>query len=284
MHIKILRSIVTTCKEEMEHFQIIKYEMKNAIIMRQNSFMHEVEMQKLFKDDQMIRPMVDFVPSSEPGGPLMILKPFEQTLWEARNTRPFSVPEIKWIMKGVLLGLYTVHIKDLVYTDLKMENVGMQGFENDRPNENIRNLIVRLSDCGPISKPSQREVTSLTYRSPEIHFGKPWSQSCDIWSWGIILAQLFLARVDFKKPGMYDNISAGSLEEKAKAIRDALAIDFNLHSVPYYAQDERISKLLPQPQPDTAYMWANSMFESGVAAEAQILETGYLEESNSLCS
>lgn len=32
--------------------------------------------------------------------------------------------------------------------DLKMENVGMQGFENDRPNENIRNLIVRLSDCG----------------------------------------------------------------------------------------------------------------------------------------
>lgn len=102
---------------------------------------------------------------------------------------------------------------------------------------------------------------------------------------------------------MYDNISAGSLEEKAKAIRDALAIDFDLHSVPYYAQDERISKLLPQPQPDTAYMWANSMFESGVAAEdiqflalvlqpdpnkrlvaAQILETGYLEESNSLCS
>ncbi|KAG5302212.1 serine/threonine protein kinase [Histoplasma ohiense] len=149
--------------------------------------MHEVEMQRLFKDDQMIRPMVDFVPSSEPGGPLMILKPFEQTLWEARNTRPFSVPEIKWIMKGVLLGLYTVHMKDLVYTDLKMENVGMQGFENDRPNENIRNLIVRLSDCGAISKPSQREVTSLTYRSPEIHFGKSWSQTCDIWSWGIIV-------------------------------------------------------------------------------------------------
>lgn len=81
-----------------------------------SAFAHEVEMQRLFKDDQMVRPMVDYVPSSEPGGPLMILKPFEQTLWEARNTRPFSVPEIKWIMKGVLLGLYTVHMKGLVYT------------------------------------------------------------------------------------------------------------------------------------------------------------------------
>lgn len=96
---------------------------------------------------------------------------------------------------------------------------------------------------------------------------------------------------------MYDSISTGSHGEKAKVIRDALAIDFDLHSVPYYAQDEQISDLLPQPQPDMAYMWANSMFESGIAAEdiqflalvlqpdpnkrlvaAQILETGYLDE------
>lgn len=97
---------------------------------------------------------------------------------------------------------------------------------------------------------------------------------------------------------MYDNINIGSQdeEEKAKAIRDALAIDFDLHSVPYYAQDEQVSKLLPQPQPDRAYMWANSLFESGIAAEDiqflamvlqpdpnkrlaadQILETGYLD-------
>lgn len=81
-----------------------------------SAFMHEVEMQKLFKDDQMIRPMIDFIPSSEPGGPLMILEPFEQTLWDARITRLFTVAEIKWIMKGVLLGLYTVHMKGFVYT------------------------------------------------------------------------------------------------------------------------------------------------------------------------
>ena len=81
-----------------------------------SSFKREVEMQKLFKYEPMIRPMVDFVPSSETGGPLMILEPFGQTLWEARNTRPFSLQEIKWVMKGVLLGLYTVHMKGLVYT------------------------------------------------------------------------------------------------------------------------------------------------------------------------
>lgn len=41
-----------------------------------------------------------------------------------------------------------------------------------------------------VSKPSTtgREITPLTYRSPEVHFGKPWDQSTDIWSWGIIVS------------------------------------------------------------------------------------------------
>jgi hypothetical protein len=74
------------------------------------------------------------------------------------------------------------------------------------------------------------------------------------------LAQLLLAQVDFKSPGMYDSTaSSGSLEEKIKAVRNALAIDFDLHSVPYYAEDDQCCDLLPSPQPEEAYMWANKM-------------------------
>lgn len=39
-----------------------------------------------------------------------------------------------------------------------------------------------------VTKPSDGEITSLTYRSPEVYFGKPWGQSTDAWSWGIIVS------------------------------------------------------------------------------------------------
>lgn len=29
-----------------------------------------------------------------------------------------------------------------------MENIALEGFDRSRPNENVRDLIVRLADCG----------------------------------------------------------------------------------------------------------------------------------------
>ncbi|KAI1913243.1 hypothetical protein LOZ12_001422 [Ophidiomyces ophidiicola] len=278
-----------------------------------------MNLQRLFKKDPMIRKLIHYIPDSEPGGPMMVLEAFTNSLWEARNARPLTAKEIKWIMKGVLLGIFTVHMKGLVYTgeckvlkfyfnmnfelgiftltlDLKMENVALGRFDHSKPNENVRELIVRLADCGSISKPSTKEVTSLTYRSPELHFGKPWTESTDVWSWGIILAQLLQAQVNHKSPGMYDTISTGPLQNKTKAVRDQLAIDFDLASVPFYVEDKHCAGKLPSPQPDEAYMWANDMVEKGVAGEdiqflvevlnpdpnarltvREILESGYLE-------
>jgi hypothetical protein len=41
---------------------------------------------------------------------------------------------------------------------------------------------------------------------------------------------------------MYDSISTGTLADKTKAVRDKLAIDFDLSSVPFYAEDEECAK------------------------------------------
>lgn len=80
------------------------------------AFKHELEMQRLFAKDPMIRTLVDYVPDSEPGGPMMVLEAFTDSLWDARNARSFTTKEIIWIMKGILLGIFTVHMKGLVYT------------------------------------------------------------------------------------------------------------------------------------------------------------------------
>ncbi|OJD20523.1 hypothetical protein ACJ73_08142, partial [Blastomyces percursus] len=63
------------------------------------AFKHELEMQRLFEKDPMIRTLVDFIPEIEHGGPMMVLEAFTDSLWEARNARPFTAKEIKWIMK-----------------------------------------------------------------------------------------------------------------------------------------------------------------------------------------
>jgi hypothetical protein len=66
------------------------------------TFQHEVKMQRLFNEDKMIRSMVDFIPFSATDEPMMVLAPFGQTLWNARNARPMTSSEIKWIMEGIL--------------------------------------------------------------------------------------------------------------------------------------------------------------------------------------
>ncbi|WQF87055.1 Putative protein kinase [Colletotrichum destructivum] len=70
------------------------------------------------------------------------------TLWEARNTRRLTKREIKWIMRGILLGIGAVHAKRMVFSDLKMENVGVGGFDAANPNPNVHEIIVRLMDLG----------------------------------------------------------------------------------------------------------------------------------------
>ncbi|KAK2732725.1 hypothetical protein FQN57_002479 [Myotisia sp. PD_48] len=233
-----------------------------------NAFNREVATQRAFSQHLMIRDIVDYVPDSEPGGPMMVLRFHTETLREARHIRPLTLKEIKWIMSGVLLGIYAVHIKGVVYTDLRMENILISGLNHEEPNTDVRKIIVRLADCGSIRTASSKDIiTSLPYRSPEVHFGKRWAQSTDVWSWGILLAQLLQAQVDFKSPGMYESLYEGSLEEQTVAVRDKLSIDFKLSLVPMYAEDEHTAKLLPPPQPEEAYKWTKNLSKKGVADE-----------------
>jgi len=81
------------------------------------SFRKEIQLHKTFNDCSFIRRQVDLIPpqlNSDP--PRMVLEPFENTLWGARNIRRFTRKEIKRIMKSTLFALYNVHKQGLVYT------------------------------------------------------------------------------------------------------------------------------------------------------------------------
>ena len=75
-------------------------------------------MQKLFSDSPFIRQMIDFIPPEPGTKPQIVLQAFEKTLWTARLQRPMTSDEIKWIMKAVILAIWTVHRKGLVYSGM----------------------------------------------------------------------------------------------------------------------------------------------------------------------
>lgn len=80
------------------------------------AFQLELQMQNLFGPTRFVRKMVDTIRArSESDPPMMVLEPFEKTLWSARTRRPLTMRETKLIMKSALLGLQEIHDKDLVY-------------------------------------------------------------------------------------------------------------------------------------------------------------------------
>lgn len=131
------------------------------------------------------------------------------------------------------------------------------------------------------SKPSDGEVTSIFYRR---------ITGTDIWSWGMMVIQLqrlklrqgpqpnlppiakspegalytncFAALSSARSPlQIYqnlectDSIRSGSLDDKAQAARTAMALDLDLDSIPYYAEDELSRTLSLSPTPPKEWCW-----------------------------
>jgi len=55
-----------------------------------------------------------------------------------------------------------------------------------------------------------------------------------------------------------------SLEDKEKAVRTAIAYDFNLHEIPLYAEDERSRALLPPKDKGEDDHWSYRLYRKGV--------------------
>ncbi|PWY88877.1 serine/threonine protein kinase [Aspergillus sclerotioniger CBS 115572] len=201
-------------------------------------FQREMDMQKLFKPSRYIRRMVDVIPASSNLPDMMVLEPFQKTLWSARTTRPLAIWEIKYIMRAALLELQEIHKQGRVYCDFKMENVLLSGFNNDTTNEDqidLAKMVVKLSDLGSVMTTDRGDVTSLAYRSPEVYFKKPWTSAIDIWAWGIAYFHLIQAQINFSSPGIYDSIVKGTtLEQKETAVQASQVHDFNLRENEYY--------------------------------------------------
>lgn len=215
------------------------------------SFQNEMVMHELLKDSDGIRQQRDRIPSTSPSEPpMLVLEITSTTLWSARAKRPFSLSEIKKIARDALIGLRDVHAQGLVYADLKMQNVMLDGFDanaasstgqqpdtgqiQDQEQSQRSPLRASLGDLGIVMEPMKGTVQPVSYRAPEVYFKGDISPAADIWGWGLIYCHLLEARQQFDETGLYDS-TGGSLKEREKATSEAVANDFGLHSDPSYS-------------------------------------------------
>lgn len=200
-------------------------------------FQHEMIMHELFKNCSSIRKQVDRIPpvkgSTSP--PILVLEIFETTLWGARTKRPFTKPEVRTVGKAIVQGLADVHSKGLVYADLKMQNVMINGFDTAKPGD-INKLVAKLGDLGIVMEPSIGIVQPVAYRAPEVFFKRNITQAADIWSFGLIYSHLLEARHRMDKSGLYDDLAVGngSIPEREQALKNAMTNDYDLQSEIYY--------------------------------------------------
>lgn len=113
-------------------------------------------------------------------------------------SKPFHIAQVKKIVRSVAEGLAYLHKNDILHRDIKPGNI----FIDD-------NCIVKIGDFGSsrIVNSSIKAVTPLIgtkwYKAPEIIFGKKdYDKYVDIWSFGCLIAELFLLEPLF--PGNTD--------------------------------------------------------------------------------
>ena len=128
-------------------------------------------------------------------------------------SKPFYIGQVKKIIRSIALGIKFLHDHDIIHRDIKPGNIFID-----------ENCVVKIGDFGSarispqqkkekekeIDKKEKKEKRPLTagvgtkwYKAPEIIFGnKHYDKSVDIWSFGCLMAEMFLLEPLF--PGSTD--------------------------------------------------------------------------------
>ena len=113
-----------------------------------------------------------------------------------KQQQPFSWPLILSMAIGLAKGMVHLHLHNILHRDLKSLNVLVTSTD---PEEEV---TVKLMDFGESEETFQyREDNHLCgtirWMAPEIYKGKPYTPKSDVFSYGIILWELFSLQVPF---------------------------------------------------------------------------------------
>jgi len=122
------------------------------------------------------------------------------------NYHPFSLLQVKHISYQLQLAVKYLHRNKITHCDIKPENILFVCSDYDLiydPEEVrvIKNTQIRIIDFGLATfddEPHETIVTTRYYRAPEVILELGWSHSCDMWSIGCVMFELYCGFLLFK--------------------------------------------------------------------------------------
>ena len=163
-------------------------------------------------------------------------------------SKPFYIGQVKKIVRSIALGIKFLHDHDIIHRDIKPGNIFID-----------ENCVVKIGDFGSarISPQQKKEnedeekkkgsgggkekkekrpltpgVGTKWYKAPEIIFGgKHYDKSVDIWSFGCLMAEMFLLEPLFPGSTDFEMINLifsfiGFSKEDDKVLKPQLHINF----------------------------------------------------------
>lgn len=121
---------------------------------------------------------------------------------KANNYAPYPLEQVRHISYQLLYAVKFLHDHHLSHTDLKPENIlfvnsDYTTYYDEALRQDVRivkNTEIRLIDFGSATFDYEHHssiITTRHYRAPEVILGLGWDESCDVWSIGCILFELF---------------------------------------------------------------------------------------------
>lgn len=109
--------------------------------------------------------------------------------------QPLQESQARRIIIQVAIGLQSLHERNILHRDIKVENILMSDFSEEAK--------VRIADLGSAIKlASPTDTTNFKigtpgYVAPEVLQGLPYSFGCDVWSLGCLMHVLLTATPPF---------------------------------------------------------------------------------------
>ena len=163
----------------------------SIVFLREINLVRSIHHPNIVKIDEIV---LDYSQEEPQINIIMEYVPHELRYLNKHLGKTFSIPQVKSIMFQLLSGLAELHRRFIFHRDLKTSNI-LYGHDG----------VIKLCDFGlarrysDVQKCYSGNVVTLWYRAPELLLRtKNYSAEIDMWSMGIILAEILLNDVPFK--------------------------------------------------------------------------------------